>query len=200
MNTLLSFFPLLAQTAADPAAAPVWPSVALAATVGLGGLILAAQRGWLQPNLLRHGPERRLDLNLADRAIGSCLLGLLIAGAAMGAMATAQGTTDPDAQQLAATLSAIGLMGSATFFLAKAWMTPTGFRAAGLLPRHPLRDVGMGLLGFLLGTLLTWSTLALVGAAAKAAGSTVSEVNHTSLEQLIATPDLLTVLQLVLGR
>lgn len=189
----LASWPLLLAAADAPAVnegAWLMNAVLLAALVGAVGAVVRA--GAWRPATLRRGPERRLDLTHADRVIGAGLVGMVVIGAVMGARAA-----DPAAAQAAAMVSSLGLIGSAVFFLVKAFQTtPAGLRAAGLVPRRPGRDLAVGLAGFAVGTLLTWATLAAVAAAVRASGSDVPEVNHTLLEQLGPEPTLAAVMQL----
>jgi|GEM_PF-760969 len=189
--------PLLAVAdAATPGASVLLMNAVLLA--GLVGAVVTVVRVrvW-RPATLRRGPERRLDLTHADRVIGAGLVGMIVIGAVMGARVS-DAAADPAAAQAAAMVSSLGLIGSAVFFLVKAWQTtPAGLRSAGLLPRRPGRDLVVGLAGFVVGTLFTWATLAAVAAAARAGGSDVPEVNHTLLEQLGREPTLAAVTQLV---
>lgn len=190
----LLWWPLLLAAPAETAT----PSGALAVmnAVLLGGLVLAVvavvRARALQPATLRRGPERRLDLTHADRVIGAGLVGMTVIGAFMGARAV-----ELPEKQAAAMVSSLGLIGAAVFFLVKAWQTtPAGLRSAGLVPRRPGRDLAVGLTGFAVGTLLTWATLAVVAAAARASGSDVPQVNHTLLEQLGPEPGLAAIVQI----
>ncbi len=147
----------------------------------------------LHPATLRRGPERWLDLNAADRVVGAGLVGMVMVGVVMAWVAA-----EPTVGQAAAAVSSLGLIGAAVFFVAKAWQTtPAGLRTAGMIPRRPGRDLGVSLMGFAVGTLLTWATLAAVAAAAAAAGSEVPKVNHTLLKQLGAEPSLVAIAKLV---
>lgn len=190
--------PMLADLGADAgAAAGPGAGAVLLNAVLLGGLVLAVgvviRSRALQPATLRRGPERRLDLSHADRVIGAGLAGMVVIGAAMRLRAA-----EATQEQAAAMMFSLGLIGSAVFFLAKAWQThPGGLRAAGLVPRKPGRDLAVGLVGFVVGTLLTWATLAAVAAVARACGAQVAAVNHTLLEQLGSEPDWAAVMQLV---
>ena len=113
-----------------------WPGLVVAGLVVAVVLLTLWRGGALRRGVLQRGPERWLELTVADRVIGLGLVGMMLVGSVLA--------TREASVQTGGVLSSLGLIGGTVFFVMKAWMSPAGLRAAGLVPRRPLRDLGWG--------------------------------------------------------
>lgn len=168
--------------------------------LGLVALAIVWSRGWLSPHALDRGPSRVVGLGPADALIGIGLFvvgGTLLAFAVRGVLGvdpTTGRVRDPSIHQQVAlvTLSQLLTQGPPVAFLVwRAGRRPWGLRRVGLVPRRPLRELGLGLLAFALVIPITLAMLGIGAAAGAWLGAPPPPLAHELLDTLTspeATP------------
>lgn len=156
----------------------VWLVIAVVVAGVLGAI------GVFRPGTLRRGPTRELDLSVADLTIGLLLVSMIYVDKTLVDVGGQWIDWSERAVLIIRQVSAVGMIAAAVFFVAKAWMSEAGFRRSGLVPRRPVRDLGFGVAGLVVGAAWTFATLLVVNYVATALGHPSPTVNHGMLTQL----------------
>jgi membrane protease YdiL (CAAX protease family) len=185
----------MVETVAEPAEATgsVWASwgwVVLMAIL-LGGL---AWSGALSESVLRRSPLRELNFSWIDRTAGILLIVIQV-GLALLLWLMSSESLGRGIKAIHALIIPIGV----GFFLAKAALSDGGWRRSGLLPRRPIRDLIVTMIGTPVGIILTSGTLILVAMIAQGFGRPSPDVNHKMLETLQTTQEFSEVMAIVIG-
>jgi membrane protease YdiL (CAAX protease family) len=172
--------------------------------VGVVALVVAWGAGCFRRRALGRS-WRGAGLEPIDLPIG--LMVMMLGWAAAGLLAPALGLVQSEEHKLSAReTAAVWLLGQAlmqlpvvVYFAWRAGRHPRGWRAFGLVPARPWRDLGAGVLGIVF-ALPVVSSVGLVGAlVGEQFGFKVPQIGHEMLETLSQTDDRVVVTSLLLS-